>query len=63
MSEEELRAELGSRSRALQRRTASLATTGARPEDFSSTGEQRLFQDLQTTQVRKDRMSALLGVG
>lgn len=52
MGEEELRAELASRTKALQRRAAGLASAGAAADDFTSVGEQRLFEDLQTTQAR-----------
>lgn len=53
MSEEELRAELGQRSKALQRRAASLASAGACEADFAAPGEQRLFADLQATQASR----------
>lgn len=51
MSEEELRAELGSRAKALQRRTAGLASLSASEADFAAPSEQRLFRDVQTLQV------------
>lgn len=51
MSEEELRAELTSRVKALQRRTAGLPSLVASEADFHTLGEQRLFRDLQAMQV------------
>ncbi|KAL4425210.1 hypothetical protein ABPG75_009226 [Micractinium tetrahymenae] len=63
MSEEELRAELSSRVKALQRRTAGLASLGASEADFSAPGEQRLFRDLQTMQaVVRDQERLLTAV-
>ena len=51
MSEEELRAELTSRVKALQRRAAGLPSLAASEADFAAPGEQRLFRDLQAVQV------------
>lgn len=51
MSEEELRAELASRVKALQRRSAGLASLSASEADFPAPGEQRLFRDVQALQV------------
>ncbi|PRW33828.1 Afadin- and alpha-actinin-binding [Chlorella sorokiniana] len=63
MSEEELRAELASRAKALQRRLANLASLGASEKDFQSVAEQRLFTDLQTTQsVIRDQERLLTAV-
>ncbi|KAL4435589.1 hypothetical protein ABPG77_002552 [Micractinium sp. CCAP 211/92] len=63
MSEEELRAELTSRVKALQRRTAGLPSLSALEADFSAPGEQRLFRDLQAMQaVVRDQGRLLMAV-
>eukprot|EP00887_Chlorella_sp_A99_P003392 scaffold7.g3392.t1 len=48
MGEDELRSELSSRMKVLQRRVAGLLSSSATEKDFQSLSEQRMFSELQT---------------